>query len=342
MATNNTNTTVKDGKGCTQSHMVRNVIITVECLITIFSLIGNILVAAVVCRKKKLRTNVNYFITSMAISDLLIPTLFLPLRLTAFINDDSSFWIDGPFGEFTCRFVPYAVEVSIAVSILTMITIAAERLYCILCPFKASRVSHKTCFLVIATIWIVSFALQGYYLDLRRLDSKGRCNWKWDPDRRKIQVTAIMAIQIAVPFTLLMLFSSVTVFNLYRDKMNAFLESAEVRIRKQRNRKITLMLVVITTVFLVAWLPFTIFKIRLLYGDKKIDCALQEVVIPVFFSYTVVNPLVYFAFLRGYRKGFKEIICCCCQHQKKPNRNSTLLVTIPLRKTHELVQDSCG
>ena len=122
MATNNTNTTVKDGKGCTQSHMVRNVIITVECLITIFSLIGNILVVAVVCRKTKLRTNVNYFITSMAISDLLIPTLFLPLRLTAFINDDSSFWIDGPFGEFTCRFVPYAVEVSIAVSILTMIT----------------------------------------------------------------------------------------------------------------------------------------------------------------------------------------------------------------------------
>ena len=314
------NTTVKD---CLQSSTTldRSVLITVECLMTIFSLIGNILIVAVVYRNRKLRSkNVNYFIASMAVSDLLVPLIYSPVQITAFIKRDRS-WIHGPFGEFTCRFVPYAVEASIAVSILTMTTIAAERLYCVLCPFKASRNSDKTRLRIVAIIWIVSFALQGYYLDLRGLDSKGKCNWKWDPERRKIQVTAILVAQIAVPFVLLVVFGSVIVFNLNRDKMNAFIESAEVRIRRKRNRKITLMMVVITMVFIVSWLPFVTYNIRVLYGDKTKDCVLQAAVIPVIFLYTVVNPLVYFAFLKGYRKGVKEILCCFCQLSRKPRCN---------------------
>ena len=314
------NTTVKD---CLQLYTTldRSVLITVECLMTIFSLTGNILVVAVVCRNRKLRSkNVNYFIASMAVSDLLVPLFFSPVRITAFIKRDRS-WIHGPFGEFTCRFVPYAIEVSIAVSIMTMTTITADRLYCILCPIKTLSISDKTRPRLVAIIWIVSFALQGYYLDLRGLDSKGRCISKWDPERRKIQVTAILVAQIAVPFVLLVVFSSVIVFSLYHDRMKAYLACKVVKTRKRKNRKIALMMVVITAVFLVSWLPYVTYYIRVLYGDKEMDCVLLAAIIPVFFLYTVVNPLVYFAFLKGYRKGAKEILCCFCQPGRKPKYN---------------------
>ena len=122
-------------------------------------------------------------------------------------------------------------------------------------------------------------------------------------------------VEIVVPFLLLVVFGSIIVCSLYLDRMKAHLASEVVRQRKRRNRKIALMMVVITTVFLVSWLPYVTYYIRVLYGDKKEDCVLQAAVIPVFFLYTMVNPLVYFAFLKGYWKGAKEILCFFLSNQ---------------------------
>ena len=136
------NSTTSDCSAFNRS-LAKDILIPVETLILISSFFGNILVVAAVYRKKELRTTINYFIVSMAISDLLVPLFTLPLQLNHIINGQQT-WIGGPFGEFSCRFMPFAAEVSTAVSILTMIIIAAERLdrKILLCLLSVQSCNH--------------------------------------------------------------------------------------------------------------------------------------------------------------------------------------------------------
>ena len=314
---------------CLQSYTtsIQITLITVESLITFFSFAGNILVVVAVSRKKKLRTKVNLFITSMAVSDLLVPVCYLPSRINTLVNRDPSSWVSGPFGEFSCKFVPYIVEVSIAVSILTMITIAVERLYHVLCPFRALQVKDKVRRRTIAVIWAFSFAIQGYHFDFRGLNSEGKCVKLWAPGRFKTAITLILVSQIAIPFMLLVVFSSVTIFILLRNKMKNFLPYQEISRRGKRNKRISFMLIIVTTVYLAAWMPFVVYNIRSLYGDKEKDCAVDAAMVAVVFSYTAINPVIYFVFLKSFRKELKEMLCPTFKDSRKPKQNHKPLIS---------------
>ena len=65
--------------------------ITTSFLVLFLSLMGNLLVVAVFYRNKTLRTPVHYFIVNMAISDLIIPVVVLPLVIAKEHND--SLWM---------------------------------------------------------------------------------------------------------------------------------------------------------------------------------------------------------------------------------------------------------
>ena len=308
--------------------LVLDVLISVECLIATASLFGNILVVVAVYRKKELRTNVNCFIVSMAISDLLVPLFSMPLHLNEIINRKPK-WIGGPFGEFTCKFVPFAVGVSLIVSILTMIIIAAERFCCVLFPLKVVQISNKTRYRLIAVTWLVSAAVQSYFLFIRKLDAENDCIQSWEPTfnekkARKVQIGVTFFFQYVLPFaTLAMLYASITI-KLYRQKTILQLSSREYKRRDIKNRKITLMAAIVACVFLIAWAPFWILVIRRIFVDNTFnadfDCSLRLAVGPVVSSYTFFNPLVYYTFNQGYRQAFNEMLCCFCPKRQTITR----------------------
>ena len=66
-------------------------------LVLFLSLMGNFLVVAVFYRNKTLRTPVHYLIVNMAVSDLIIPVVFVPLVIAEQYYD--GLWIfDGVTG----------------------------------------------------------------------------------------------------------------------------------------------------------------------------------------------------------------------------------------------------
>ena len=325
MAKNSTNT-ISDSCEHVDLPLARIIIIIVDCIIAVFSLVGNSLVVLIVCRKKKLRTNVNCFIVSMAVSDLLIPIFGLPIELNEHILRKDGSWITrGWIGDVSCKLFTYAFEVSIAVSTLTMMTIAADRFYTIVFPFKARLITDKARRRLIAAIWIVSIALQGYYLDIKKLDSEGFCEVTWSFHQKKIQHIVMFVFQFALPFTTLALLSIAVVVVLRRDKMVHNVTSDQVKKRTLTNRKITLMLMVVILVFLAAFtLPWAVL-IGLFFFNKQVDCALQLAFFPVFSSYSAVNPLVYYIFIDGYRKNIQEILCSFRRCNPKPSITTSIM-----------------
>ena len=109
--------------------------ITVGFLVLFLSLTGNFVVLAVFYRNETLITPVHYFIVNMAISDLIIPVVFLPLVIVKEYTD--GLWMsDKVTGTLLCKLGMVAWGVSITVSILSMVSIAVDRFHAILFAMK--------------------------------------------------------------------------------------------------------------------------------------------------------------------------------------------------------------
>lgn len=100
-------------------------------LIVIFgTIVGNILVCIAVCLVRKLRRPSNYLIVSLAVSDLCVATIVMPI---AMVYDIMGTW---PFGPVVCDFWVSSDVLSCAASILNLCMISVDRYYAITKPLE--------------------------------------------------------------------------------------------------------------------------------------------------------------------------------------------------------------
>ena len=122
---NATNETLFSYAICTGPYPSKSVTITLYSISMALSLIGNLLIVAVFYRNKTLRTAVHYFIVNMAISDLIMPLIYLPSAISKTYHD--GLWlVDGVLGSVLCKLVYVAWGLSTCVSILNMMGAAAS------------------------------------------------------------------------------------------------------------------------------------------------------------------------------------------------------------------------
>ncbi|KAH9418342.1 hypothetical protein DERP_010209 [Dermatophagoides pteronyssinus] len=126
------------------------IVYLIICLLGIW---GNLIVCYIVARKSTMHTVTNVFIANLALSDILLCLFavpFTPLYLITFKN-----WI---FGRALCHLVPFAQGVSVYISAFTLMSIAIDRYFVILHPFKP-RMLMKICILIIIAIWMSAIIL---------------------------------------------------------------------------------------------------------------------------------------------------------------------------------------
>lgn len=121
------------------------------CLFFALSVLGNVLIIAVLLKNKRLRTVTNTFLLSLAVSDLMLclfcmPFTLIPNLLKNFI-----------FGSAVCKAVAYFMGISVSVSTFSLVAISLERYSAICKPLK-SRVwqTRSHAFKVIAATWLIS------------------------------------------------------------------------------------------------------------------------------------------------------------------------------------------
>ncbi|XP_046973049.1 5-hydroxytryptamine receptor 1-like [Vanessa cardui] len=107
------------------------VLLTAVFMIVIFgTIVGNILVCVAVCLVRKLRRPSNYLIVSLAVSDLCVATMVMPV---AMVYDLMGSW---PFGPVVCDFWVSSDVLSCAASILNLCMISVDRYYAITKPLE--------------------------------------------------------------------------------------------------------------------------------------------------------------------------------------------------------------
>ena len=195
------------------------------CLIFVVSLLGNSFLGIIVYKTHTLRKPINIFIVNMAMSDLLYPIFLFPREFTYLYTD--SWLISGPLGQALCKLFPFLVDVSVAVSIQSLILIAVDRFGAVVFPLRSPLISSKLCPFFILSTWIVAIAVfSTYFFTNKLLELKGRllCIRQWNEVfgeflSYKIYGIAISLILFYIPIALLAILYSIIVFKLKFQKV---------------------------------------------------------------------------------------------------------------------------
>lgn len=124
----------------------------VYALIFLVGMSGNLLVCLVILKHRNMKTPTNYYLFSLAISDLLVLLFGMPLEIYEMWNNYPFF-----FGLVGCYFKTALFETVCFASILSVTTVSVERYVAILYPFRAKlKNTRRRALRIIITLWIVS------------------------------------------------------------------------------------------------------------------------------------------------------------------------------------------
>ncbi|KAM4600299.1 D(1)-like dopamine receptor [Fundulus diaphanus] len=123
-------------------------------LLIVTTLLGNTLVCAAVIKFRHLRSKVtNFFVISLAVSDLFVAVLVMPWEAITEVTDT---WL---FGAFCDVWITFDIMCSTA-SILNLCIISVDRYWAIASPFKYERkMTHRVAFVMIGVAWTLSILI---------------------------------------------------------------------------------------------------------------------------------------------------------------------------------------
>ncbi|XP_020308825.1 D(5)-like dopamine receptor [Oncorhynchus kisutch] len=123
-------------------------------VLIVSTLLGNTLVCAAVIKFRHLRSKVtNFFVISLAVSDLFVAVLVMPWKA---MSEVAGCWI---FGSFCDTWIAFDIMCSTA-SILNLCIISMDRYWAISSPFRYERkMTQRFAFVMIGVAWTLSILI---------------------------------------------------------------------------------------------------------------------------------------------------------------------------------------
>ncbi|XP_069473656.1 neuromedin-U receptor 1 [Ambystoma mexicanum] len=295
--------------------------------------LGNTLTCIVIFKHKIMRTPTNYYLFSLAVSDLLVLLMGMPLELY-------ELWSNYPFlfGKGGCYFKTLLFETVCFASILNVTALSVERYIAVVHPLKAKYVvTRNHAKRVIISVWLLSIlcAIPNTSLNgILHVELPGRgvvpdsatCTivkprWMYN---LIIQITTILFFFL--PMGTISILYLLIGLQLKREKLLQVLEAKSgadcdsyqnVRLQqeKSRRRQVTKMLFILVVVFGICWAPFHTDRLMWSFIDnwtveRHEMFGYVHIISGVFFYLSsVVNPILYNLMSTRFREMFKEVMC---------------------------------
>lgn len=294
---------------------VQAVFCVIYTVIFVLGLLGNLIVCFVVIRNKAMQTVTNLFISNLALSDILLCVFAVPFTpLYSF----RGMW---SWGSLLCHIMPFAQGCSVYISTLTLMSIAIDRFFVIIYPFRP-RMKIETCITVIIMIWTFAITVTmpyAIFMTYYDLDGIGKfCEETWPSEKlRRIFGSVTSILQFVLPFIVIAFCYTCVSFKL-NDRAKAKAanskNSRKEELDKNRKRRTNQMLIAMVTIFGLSWLPLNVIN---LCNDYYIYAIHLKYYFLIFFighvvamSSTCYNPFIYAWMNENFRKEFKQLIPC--------------------------------
>ncbi|CAK6952227.1 neuromedin-U receptor 1-like [Scomber scombrus] len=294
--------------------------------------LGNFLTCTVILRYRVMQTPTNYYLLSLAVSDLLVLLIGMPLEIY-------EMWQNYPFllGEGGCYFKTFLFETVCFASILNVTALSVERYMAVVHPLKVKYMTTRThAKRVIIMLWVLSMICAVPNTSLHGIKALPPMFGRQFPGsaicclvKPEWMYNLIILISTLVFFLLPMLIISILYLliglRLHRervltmvDKRCTFGQQSLSRSQKQklnkRNVQVTKMLCVLVVVFGLCWAPFHVDRLMYSYivtssDHHKIFGYVHIVSGVCFYLSSAINPILYNIMSTKFREMFSRITC---------------------------------
>ncbi|XP_077459538.1 adenosine receptor A1-like [Stigmatopora argus] len=285
-----------------------------ELLIAVSSVIGNVMVVWAVRINRSLRDTTFCFIVSLALADIAVGALVIPLAITISIGLETHF--------YSCLLVACTVLVLTQSSILALLAIAIDRYLRVKIPMSYKRVvTPQRAGLAVLLCWLVSI-LVGLtpmfgWNNLRHL----RENRSLVSDDLVVECRFETVISMdymvyfnffgwVLPPLLLMLLIYVEIFYVIHKQLNRKVTVSHVDPSHYFGKELKLAksLALVLLLFAVSWLPLHILNCITLFCPKC-DKPASLIFIAILLTHgnSAVNPIVYAFRIKKFRTAFWKI-----------------------------------
>ena len=302
--------------------------------IAVLIVITNALVFLLFGKIRSLRTPANYFLLSLAISDVMTGLINIPLFCVLSTLDEMS--------SVYCASEVFHNVISCSVAYhITAITV--ERYLAVVNPFGHFLMTKKTVVKILSTVWLFSAFLGA-------IPASWWSAW-WNGERLALYVqTGNNIFSLVVVFVIPYMFILYAYFIMFKavSCKNRFKNSLERKdhraFKKASNeKKCLIILLTMAIAFAICWIPW--FTLRLIYSLADvgwmhyIDLTLMEHVSHAFiiirYLSSAINPLLYTFFKQDFWNAFKVVVLK--KKSRRPSMTLSMRQTIRLRGSDQQV-----
>ncbi|XP_068125890.1 adenosine receptor A1 [Hyperolius riggenbachi] len=308
------------------------VYIVIEVLIALISVLGNILVIWAVIVNQALRDTTFFFIVSLAVADIAVGALVIPLAIIISIGLETEY--------YSCLMVACIMLILTQSSILALLAIAVDRYLRVKIPTSyKSVVTAKRAAIAIAGCWILSFIVG--LVPMFGWNNINTLRMKHNSTYGEIIITCefetVISMEYMVYFNffvwvlpplVLMLIIYLEVFNLIQKQLNKKVSSGSKDPQKYYGKelKIAKSLALILLLFALSWLPLHTLNCITLFC-KACNTPMIITYIAIFLTHgnSAMNPIVYAFRIEKFRSTFLYIWkkYFCCKSGRQLNRTNT-------------------
>lgn len=324
------NTTVPSVIGDSKPHHQAGitVIVVIQVIVIIVSIAGNVLVCAAILLYERLRSTLtNYFIFSLAVSDVITASIVMPMDVDLILKNHA--WTHG---EAICNIFVTAYLIAAPLSMLNLLAVSIDRYCAITNPLHySSLMTRKVVIITIVSLWTYAIlfaviAMVGWPLYPSSLQ-KGMCVFNVQP--------AYSLVSSLVNFVFPTISMCVLYYKIYKiakvharriDRRENFshahveytsnLGTSATNEKKNfksltKNIKAAKTIALLVSAFLFCWMPYTLASsISILCGQacfENIAADVFSVTLLIAYTNSALNPFLYAFHNRDFRESFRRL-----------------------------------
>ena len=290
--------------------IVKYIAPTLIAFIVLVGFLGNSLVIYVIKTRPKLRTVTNMLLLNLAVADLSFLLICPPF--TAYVYATSEWPLSGLPGQLLCKVMHYLLNVTVYVTIYTLVLISGVRYVSVVFHHVAKEIACKRNVLVaIFAIWLVMLASNSYLLVFYSVDTTLEvpmcdCSVRFG----RIHFLCFFILAYLLPLIVIAIFSLCILAHMQKPSSSV---AAQKKSSQQRKKQVSGILIMVVVVFAIFWLPI---HLHLIYSywieipDNKVYVAFSMLWNCLAYLNSCANPIIYNIASKDFRDSFYEVVFC--------------------------------
>ncbi len=296
-------------------------------LITLIGTVGNILVIYVIFSRTKMRTVTNLLLLNLAFADLSFVVICPPFTAYAFAADQ---W---QFGNIACKLMHYLLNVTVYVTIYTLVLISVIRYMTIVYSTQTIRYRTKqNIVLMCIAIWAIMLGvnipiLLSYGLITMEGGIKDCALYKLEIGKRLYATFFVFAYLL--PLIVICILSMFILHHINQQKPS-MLDKKKTK-SDEKKKQASRLLILVVVIFAIFWLPVHIHLLVAYFGtisQHPVYMAISVLWNVLAYFNSCVNPMIYNIASKEFRDSFREVVFCLrVRHGHKGINGKTTIIT---------------